>query len=83
LKIYKTNSGKDFSIVPHCLERMSERQIKVRDIAFTLDNHHTEYNDREGNSCQIADLNNGKRLRIVVAENSNPLRVITAIVLDQ
>jgi hypothetical protein len=62
---------------------MAQRRINIRDIAKTLDNHHTYYNDRKGNSCLVRDLENGKMLRIVVASNGEPSRVITAIITEQ
>lgn len=81
-KIYKSFGGKDYSFEKHALSRMAQRRIKRRDIEHILDSPDILYTDREGNSCLVGYLEDERRLRIVVAKESDPLIIITAIILD-
>jgi hypothetical protein len=81
-KIYKSPGGKDYSFEKHALTRMAQRRIKRRDIEHVLDSPDISYTDREGNSCLVGYLEDKRRLRIVVAKESDPLSIITVIILD-
>lgn len=81
-KTYKSLGGKDYGFEKHALNRMVQRRIKRRDIERVLDNPDISYSDREGNLCLVGYLEDQRRLRIVVAKESDPLSIITAIILD-
>jgi len=81
-KIYKSLGGKNYSFEKHALNRMAQRRIKRRDIERVLDNPDILYTDPEGNSCLVGYLEDERKLRIVVAKESDPLIIITAIILD-
>jgi len=81
-KVYKSPAGKDYGFAEHALNRMAQRGIKRRDIERVLDSPDISYTDREGNLCLIGYLESRRRLRVVVAKESDPLNIITAIILD-
>lgn len=81
-KVYKSSGGKDYSFAEHALNRMAQRGIKRRDIERVLESPDICYTDREGNLCFVGYLEGQRRLRIVAAKESDPLNIITAIILD-
>ncbi len=81
-KIYNSLGGKDYSFEKHALNRMAQRRIKRRDIECVLDSPDILHTDGEGNSCLLGYLEGRRRLRVVVAKGSDPLSIITAIILD-
>jgi len=81
-KIYKSPGGKDYSFEEHALNRMAQRRIKRRDIERVLDSPDISYTDREDNLCLVGYLEGQRRLRVVAAKESDPLNIITAIILD-
>lgn len=81
-KIHKSLGGRDYSFEKHALTRMAQRRIKRRDIEDVLDSPDILYTDPEGNSCLVGYLEDERRLRIVVAKETDPLSIITAIILD-
>jgi hypothetical protein len=81
-KIYKSPEGKDYSFEKHALNRMAQRRIKRRDIECVLDGPDISYTDREGNLCLVGYLEDQRKLRVVVAKGSDPLNIITVIILD-
>jgi len=82
MKVYKTAGGKSYKFEPHALNRMARRRIKREDVEYALDNYHTCHNDRKGNPCFVATLEDERRLRVVVASDTDPMEIITVIVLD-
>jgi len=81
-KVYKSSGGRDYSFAGHALNRMAQRGIKRRDVECVLDSPDISYADREGNLCLIGYLEDQRRLRVVAAKESDPLNIITAIILD-
>ncbi|MDP2919915.1 MAG: DUF4258 domain-containing protein [Dehalococcoidia bacterium] len=82
MRVYETPGGKQYGFLPHALERMSQRRIKRRDISHILDNYQASYTDRKGNLCLVGLSGENRKIRIVVAKNSDPLEILTAIVQD-
>ena len=56
---------------------MKERQISEAEVEAVLADRHTDYPDREGNGIVIGHPD-GRRVKVVVAKDSDPPRVITA-----
>lgn len=56
---------------------MKERGIGEADVEYCLKNYHTCYNDLKGNRIYRADLPNGKHIKVVLNEGSEPVIVIT------
>lgn len=56
---------------------MKERRISTAEVEDVLENFHTEYPDREGNRIVIGHPG-GRRVKVVVAKDSDPPRIITA-----
>jgi hypothetical protein len=79
----KTPGGAEYVFTRHALDQMERRGIKRKEIEAVLDgNHITDYPDTKGNRCLVSPVLNGRRLRIVVDKRTNPIEVVTAIVLD-
>ncbi|MHB8313862.1 MAG: DUF4258 domain-containing protein [Candidatus Dormibacteria bacterium] len=55
---------------------MRERQVPEGEVEMVLADHYTSYPDREGNLIVIGDPG-GRRVRVVVAKDSNPPRIST------
>jgi hypothetical protein len=56
---------------------MRQRQISEGEVETVLADHHTSYPYREGNSIVIGH-SGGRRVKVVVAKDSNPPRSIAA-----
>ena len=82
MKMYETPKGTSYRFERHALNRMAQRRIRRRDVENILDNYDTCHPDRQGNPCFVGYLQDGRRLRIVAAEEGNLLIVITAVILD-
>ncbi len=61
---------------PHARRRMSERTISFLEAEDVIENPHTRYADHKGNPILIGHPN-GRRIKVVVALNSDPPFVIT------
>lgn len=81
-KIYKSPGGKNYRFEEHALNRMAQRRIKRRDIEHVLDSPDISFTDQKGNLCLVGYLEARRRLRVVVVKESEPLNIITAIILD-
>lgn len=80
--MHRTPEGKSYRFGGHALKRMAQRQIKRRDVECALDGYYTHFLDRKGNDCFIGDLKDGRAIRVVVAKkSSNPMEIITVIIL--
>lgn len=82
MKALKTPGGKSYRFEQHALDRMAQRRIKRKEIEGVLDNHDICHTDVRGNPCYIGSLADGRRLRVVVEKSSNPLVIITAVILS-
>lgn len=60
----------------HARDRMRQRQISEGEVETVLADHHTSYPDREGNLIMIGHPG-GRRVKVVIAKDSNPPRIIT------
>lgn len=56
---------------------MQQRSISEQEIEFVSGHHRTEYADRDGNRVLLGDPN-GRRIKVVVAKDSDPPFIITA-----
>ncbi len=81
MTVNTTPEGKRYRLGHHAQKRMGQRGIKKRELEHVLDNYDIGFNDVKGNPCFVGDVGNGRRLRVVVVKDSNPLRIKTAIVL--
>lgn len=57
---------------------MGEREISEYEVETTLVEYHTRYTDYRGNEVLIASVA-GRRIKIVVAQGSNPARIVTVM----
>ena len=79
----RTVGGVEYVFKKHALDQMGLRGIKRKEIEAILDGDCiTDYPDTKGNRCLVSSLLDGRYLRIVVDKRTNPIEVITAIVLD-
>ena len=81
MKTYRTDGGTLYRFEKHALDRMAQRDIKRSQVKEVLDNYGVSHTDTKGNPCFIGNLPDGKRLRVVVEKDSNPLVIITVVVL--
>ncbi|MGC2192643.1 MAG: DUF4258 domain-containing protein, partial [Candidatus Dormiibacterota bacterium] len=58
-------------------EQMARRGISRKEVEAVLADYHTEYPDRQGNRIVIGHPA-GRRVKVVVAKESDPPRIITA-----
>ena len=58
-------------------DQMASRNISEAEVESVIDDHHTHYHDRDGNDIYVGHPA-GRRIKVVVAKNSDPPRVITA-----
>ncbi len=78
--VYTSQGGVKYSFTDHALRRMALRRVSRQDVERTLDNFDSSDVDKQGNE-RFEKRYLGRKLRVVVAKNSNPKRVITVIVL--
>jgi hypothetical protein len=60
----------------HARLRMRQRVIAEVEVEDVLENYHTSYPDKDGNSILIGHPH-GRRIKVVVAKDSNPPFIIT------
>jgi hypothetical protein len=60
----------------HAKLRMAQRSISEAEVEATLDQYHTSYPDKNGNSIMVAHVN-GRRIKVVQAKDSQPPFIIT------
>lgn len=66
----------EYVLSRHTLLRMTQRNISAAEIVDVLTNYHTRYTDPRGSEVLIGHPN-GRRVKIVVAQGSNPPFIIT------
>lgn len=81
MKVHRTAGGTIYGFKRHALNRMAQRRIKRQDVEHVLENYDISHTDVKGNLCLTGNLIDGRRLRVVVAKDSNPLTIITVITL--
>ena len=65
----------------HARQCMQTRGITEAEVEFVLTHYHTCYTDPDGNPIYVGTIN-GRHLRVVVRQGSQPPFVITAIWLN-
>ncbi len=81
MKVYRTPKGQKYCCTPHCLNRMVQRSIGQAVLEDALDTYDRNDYDKKGNNRLSRDLPDGRILRVIVARGSDPLRVITVIIV--
>ncbi len=61
----------------HAREQMALRRMSEAEVEDVIRQHHTHYADRNGNDIYVGHPS-GRRVKVVVAKNSDPPLVITA-----
>ena len=67
---------RSFIHTKHSRDRQAERNVTDQEIEEVLANWHTKRQDRDGNDVLIGDPG-GRYVKVVVAQGSNPPRIIT------
>jgi len=52
--------------------------MSKEEIEYCLNNHTIDYTDKKGNPIYVVNTPGGRRIKVVVAKESNPVKVITA-----
>lgn len=81
MKVYKTQKGVQYYLVAHAIKRMSQRNISQAVLEDALDTYDNSEYDREGNQRLIRYQPDGRKLIVVIAKGSDPLRLITLIII--
>ena len=81
--LYKTPEGQNYTLTKHARRQMGRRRVTRQQLEYVLDNHYRPYRDKRGNDRLERDLADGRSLRIVAARGSNPIKVVTVIILDR
>lgn len=79
--VYRTPRGQRYIFTPHALKRFVQKRIRKEDLEDAIDHYNRSDYDKEGNIRLIRALPDGRSLRIHVARDSNPLRIITIIII--
>lgn len=58
--------------------QMKLRNMSKEEIEYCLNNHTIDYTDKKGNPIYVVNTPGGRRIKVVVAKESNPVKVITA-----
>ena len=61
----------------HARDQMALRRISETEVEEVIRRHHTHYADRNGNDIYVGHPG-GRRVKVVVAKNTDPPLVITA-----
>ena len=61
----------------HAREQMAFRRISETEVEEVIRQHHTHYADRKGNNIYVGHPG-GRRVKVVVAKDTDPPLVITA-----
>ena len=61
----------------HARDQMALRSISEAEVEDVIRQHHTHYADRKGNDIYVGHPG-GRRVKVVVAKDSDPPLVITA-----
>jgi Domain of unknown function (DUF4258) len=61
----------------HARKQMALRGITEAEVEATIARNHTSYPDKAGNQNLISHVK-GRRIKVVVAKDSDPPRIITA-----
>lgn len=61
----------------HARTRMKERKISEEEVEYCLKNYDISYTDNKGNPIYVSYTPSGRRIKVVVETNSNPIVVIT------
>ena len=78
--VYTTKGGVRYILTDHALRRMAQRGVAQEDLDHTFDSYDSLDKDRRGNDrYEVSYL--GRRIRVIGAKDSNPIRVITVVVL--
>lgn len=81
MRMFRTPKGKKYCCTGHAVRRMVQRNIRQTVLEDALDTYDDSDYDSEGNERLFRDLPDGRRLRVIVARDSDPLRVITIIII--
>jgi len=81
MKTYKTPRGQRDCFTGHGVKRLVGRCIKQADLEDAIDHYDRSEYDMEGNVRLVRGQPDGRVLKILVARDSNPLRIITIIII--
>ena len=77
MKTYRTPRGQKYFFTIQGLKRFKQRRVRQEDLEDAIDHYGGSGYDKEGNIRLIRALPDGRSLRIHVAKDSDPLRIIT------
>lgn len=77
MKTYRTPRGQGYCFTWHARRRFEQRCIKIDDLEDAIDHYDKSDYDKEGNILLTRVLPDGSSLRLHIARDSNPLRIIT------
>jgi hypothetical protein len=81
MKVYRTSKGQGYVLTRHARIRMMQRSISQDQVEYVIDNDNKPYINRHGDKCYEGYLEDGRKLRVVIADKNNRSTVITTIVL--
>jgi len=82
MDVHVTPEGKRYRLTRHAETRAAERRVSLEAIETALDCCEISHQDRHGNHCYVKTPSSSARLRLVVEANTDPLRIITVVVLN-
>ena len=81
VRIPRTPRGQRYILTGHAFNRFVQKRIREEDLEDVIDHYDRSDYDKEGNIRLIRALPDGRSLRIHVARESDPLRIITIIII--
>lgn len=81
MNVYRTPRGQGYFFTLHAFKRFKQKHIRQDNLEDAIDHYDKSNYDKEGNIRLVRALPDGRSLRIHVARDSNPLRIITIIII--
>ena len=81
MKAYRTPRGQWYFFTIHAFKRFKQKSIRQEDLEDAIDHYDRNDYDKEGNIRLTRALPDGRSLRVHVAKDSSPLRIITIIII--
>lgn len=81
MKVYRTAKGTEYCLPRYAVRRMALRNISQRVLEDALDTYDKSDYDRKGNERLSRRLPDGSILKVIIAKEIKPLRIITVYIV--
>ena len=81
MSVYRTPKGTEYCLPRYAVRRMALRNISQKVLEDVLDAYDKNDYDRKGNERLFRRLPDGSILKVIIARDSKPLRIITVFIV--